>query len=114
MRYMRISNILLALRRMRRMRRVHIRAYIYARTYTRVHIRAYIYARTRTYTRVHIRAYIYARTRGVQNIELFTLIRVILSRNSQSAWSLSRRHWQRVVSLAQKHTADIFLYSGWK
>ena len=98
---------------------------MYARISTRVYIRssypqlihilpALAAYEPRIFTRVHIRAYIYARTRGVQRIELFTLIHLMLRRDSQSAWSLTRRHWQRVVTLAQKHTADIFLYSGWK
>ena len=50
----------------------------------------------------------------IQEIELLMRLRVALSRDSQSAWSLTRRHCQRVVTLAQRHMADIFLYSGWK
>ena len=53
-----------------------------------------------------------APTPEVQKSELSTLQRVTLSHDSQSAWSLTRHHQQRVVTLAQKHTADIFLYSG--
>ena len=51
----------------------------------------------RVYLRA-IRAYI-AYISRVQKIELFTLIRMTISRVAQSALSLTRRHWQRVVSL---------------
>ena len=50
-----------------------------------------------------------ALTRKVQKIKLLTRLRVTLSHDSQPAWRLTRRLWQRVVMLALKHMVDIFL-----
>ena len=38
-----------------------------------------------------------APTRKVKKTERLTRLRVTLSRDSQPAWSLTRRHWQRLV-----------------
>ena len=53
-----------------------------------------------------------APTPGVQKSELSTLQRVALSRDSQSAWSLTRRHWQRVVSLDRSIRPTSFFILG--
>ena len=49
---------------------------------------------------------------GVQKSELSTLQRVTLGRDSQSAWSLTRRHWQRVVSLDRSIRPTSFFILG--